>query len=53
MLCAPILNWRASAELLIPSPTREVADNSYKPIRDMVKAYPELELLQKVQVHFR
>jgi phage terminase large subunit-like protein len=53
MLCALIMNWRPSAELLILSPTKKVADNSYRPIRDMIKADSELEELLKIQDYNR
>lgn len=42
MLTAIIMNPRPEAEFLILSPTKEVADNSWKPLLAAIKASPDL-----------
>lgn len=51
MLTALILNDRNSAELIILAPTKEVADNSFNPIRDAIKADEELSALMNISEH--
>lgn len=53
MLTALILNARPSGEFIILAPTKEAADNAYKPIRDMIKADEELEARFHEQEHIR
>lgn len=53
MLTAIILNDRFSAEFIILAPTKEVADNSFKPIRDMIREDQKLKALFSVSEHTR
>lgn len=51
MLTALILNERESCEMAIIAPTKEVADNSFRPLWDMIRTDSELSELFNVSLH--
>lgn len=53
MLTALILNTRRSGEFIILAPTKEAADNAYKPIREMILADEELTARFAEQQHIK
>jgi phage terminase large subunit-like protein len=53
MLTVLELNWRLSAEYYILAPTLEIANNSFFPARDMIKADDELSEILHVQEHIK
>lgn len=53
MLTAIILNSREAAEFIIIAPTKKVADNSFTPLKNMIRADSELNALFSVSEHTR
>lgn len=53
MLTLMVMNWRASNEAGIIAPTKDTADNVFKPMRDAIEADPELSAVFHVQPNMR
>jgi len=53
ILSLMIRNWRDSNEAAVIAPTKEGADNVFKPMRDAIKADPELDALFHIQPNMR
>lgn len=53
MLSLAVLNWRQSNEGAVIAPTKETADNVFKPMRDAIQADPELSALFHIQPNIR
>ena len=51
MLTALILNERQSAELIVLAPTKEIADNSFKPLMDFIRSDEELSAMLNISEH--
>lgn len=53
MLSLMLRNWRDSNEAAIIAPTKEAADNVFKPMRDAIRADAELDTLFHIQPNIR
>lgn len=53
MLSLMVLNWRQSNEAGIIAPSKDTADNVFRPMRDAIKADPELDALFHIQPNMR
>lgn len=53
MMTAMVRNWRMSGEYLILAPTKEIADNSFFPARDMVARDPRVGAIFHTQDNIR
>jgi len=53
MLSLLVLNWRQSNEAAVIAPTKETADNVFRPLRDAIRADAELNALFHIQPNIR